>query len=99
MFYDLGIPYRYEEGVQMANGRMRYPDFTLLKVKTKEEIYFEHLGRLDLDSYRADNFIKMDEYRASGIYIGKNLLISYEVGESPLDIKGIRKMVKEIFEI
>ena len=99
MFYDLGIPYRYEEGVRMANGNMRYPDFTLLKIKTKEEFYFEHLGRLDLASYRADNFIKMDEYRASGIYLGKNLLVSYEVGESPLDLRGIRKMLVEIFEL
>ena len=99
MFYDLGIPYRYEEGIRMASGNMRYPDFTLLKVKTKEEFYFEHLGRLDLASYRTDNFIKMDEYRASGIYLGKNLLVSYEVGESPLDLRGIRKMLKEIFEL
>ena len=99
MFYDLGIPYRYEEGIRMASGNMRYPDFTLLKLKTKEEIYFEHLGRLDLASYRADNFIKMDEYRASGIYLGKNLLVSYEIGESPLDLKGIRKMLKDIFEL
>lgn len=98
MFYDLGIPYRYEEGIRMSSGNMRYPDFTLLKVKTKEEFYFEHLGRLDLSSYRADNFIKMDEYRASGIYLGKNLLVSYEVGESPLDLRGIRKMLIEIFE-
>lgn len=99
MFYDLGIPYRYEEGIRMSNGNMRYPDFTLLKVKTKEEFYFEHLGRLDLASYRADNFIKMDEYRASGIYLGKNLLVSYEVGESPLDLRDIRKMLVEIFEL
>ncbi|MBE5835281.1 MAG: hypothetical protein E7309_11635 [Butyrivibrio sp.] len=40
---------------------------------------------------------KMDLYRASGIYPGKNLIFTYETDKKPLDIKGMRKMLFELF--
>ena len=40
---------------------------------------------------------KMDLYRASGIYPGKNLIFTYETEHNPLDIKGMRKMLIEMF--
>ncbi|XME02285.1 hypothetical protein QYZ88_016690 [Lachnospiraceae bacterium C1.1] len=96
IFYELGIPYRYEEQIRLKNGKNKYPDFTLLNIKRREEIYLEHMGLLDDEEYRKSNFKKLDEYRENGIYLGKNLLITYESEESPLDIKGIRKMIKEL---
>ncbi len=98
MFYDLGIPYRYEAELKLKNGAVRYPDFILLNIGTREEVYFEHFGLLDDEEYRAGCLKKMDEYRENGIYPGKNLLFSYETEESPLDIKGIGRMIKEIFK-
>ena len=97
MFYELGIPYRYECPLRLKNGVIKYPDFTLLKVDTKEEFYLEHFGMLDNELYRRDNMRKLDEYRDGGIYLGKNLLITYETEDNPLDIKGIRRMFKEMF--
>ncbi len=97
MFYELGIPYRYEQELRLNDGQVKYPDFTLLKVKTQEVIYLEHLGLLDNEEYRKNNLKKLDDYRDSGIYLGKNLLITYETIDSPLDIRGIKKMLKAIF--
>jgi hypothetical protein len=97
MLYEMGIPYRYEYPVKMCNGEIKYPDFTLLKVKTREVIYFEHLGRMGDEEYRNDTREKMDLYRASGIYPGKNLMFTYETEEHPLDISGARKMLSEVF--
>ena len=76
MFYDLGIPYHYEQAVNLKYGGTRYPDFTLLKVSTREEIYFEHFGLLDDEEYGNGSLQKLDEYRANGIYPGKNLLFT-----------------------
>lgn len=95
MLYEMGIPYRYEYPVKMDNGQIKYPDFMLLKVKTREIIYLEHFGRLDEEGYRKDLIEKLDIYRDSGIYVGKNLMFTYETEDSPLDIKGIRKMLEE----
>lgn len=37
-----------------------------------------------------------NDYRRSGIYPGKNLIFTYETDDSPLDIKGIKEMLKEL---
>ena len=97
MLYEMGIPYHYECPVKMHNGEIKYPDFTLLKVKTREVIYFEHFGRMGEEDYRNDTREKMDLYRASGIYPGKNMMFTYETEEYPLDISGARKMLSEVF--
>ena len=99
LLYSLDISYRYEEEIRMVNGNVRYPDFTLLKKSTREVIYLEHLGLSDFEGYRVDNLRKLEEYQASGIYLGKNLIITYEIEGMPLNLKGIRKMLTEVLEI
>ncbi|MBO4900669.1 MAG: hypothetical protein J5509_10315 [Lachnospiraceae bacterium] len=97
LFLEFGIPYHYEQALFLKDKSVRYPDFTLLKVATREEIYLEHFGLLDDEEYRNKCLEKLDEYRQNGIFPGKNLLITYESEAFPLDIKGIRKMIKELF--
>ncbi len=99
ILFELGIPYHYEQSLKHRSGKTYYPDFTLLKKSTREVFYLEHLGLLDDETYRKSNIAKIDEYRAGGIYLGKNLLITYETEDSPLDIRGIKRMLKEIFEV
>lgn len=96
MYYELGIPYRYEAKLKLRNGVEKYPDFTLLDIKNRKLIYHEHLGLMDDDEYRYKNLRKLNEYRKSGIYPGKNMIITYEAEGSPLNIKDIRQMVKEM---
>ena len=98
MYYELGIPYRYEAQLLLKNGKKKYPDFTLLKTKTRQVIYHEHLGLMDKDEYRKLNFIKLDEYRRNGIYLGKNLIITYEGEGSYLNIREIKQMVRELWK-
>ncbi len=97
MLYEMGIPYRYEYPVKMCNGEIKYPDFTLLNINTRKIIYFEHFGCMDDEDYRRKTGEKMDLYRASGIYPGKNLMFTYETEDNPLDISGARKMLSEVF--
>lgn len=99
MYYDLGIPYRYDAELQLKNGVRKYPDFTLLDIKNRRLVYHEHFGMFDDDEYRRKNLRKLDEYRRNGIYPGKNLIITYEAEGSYLNVKEIRQMVKEIFDV
>lgn len=94
--HDLGIPYIYEKKLVLKDGSTRRPDFMLLHVRKKEEIYLEHFGLLNQQEYLEKTLQKLDEYRASGIYPGKNLIFTYETEDIPLDIKGIRKMLHDI---
>lgn len=96
MLCELGIPYHYEKPLRLKNGTTRYPDFTLLRVKSRSEIYLEHFGLLDDKDYQDSCLQKLDEYRKNGIYPGRNLIYTYETEEHPLDIKGIRQMIKDL---
>nr|MBQ8253795.1 hypothetical protein [Lachnospiraceae bacterium]MBQ8253819.1 hypothetical protein [Lachnospiraceae bacterium] len=97
MYYEMGIPYRYEAELVLQNGKKKYPDFTLLKVSTREIIYHEHLGLLDDGEYRENNLAKLEEYRKNGIYSGKNLILTYEAEGHYLNIKDIKKQIAGIF--
>ena len=98
IMFELGIPYHYEKPLIISGGIVRYPDFTMLNVKTREEIYMEHFGLLDDEEYRRGCLDKLDEYRKNGIFPGKNLIFTYETSENPVDIKGIKEMLKELFD-
>ncbi|MBQ4537166.1 MAG: hypothetical protein II994_06065 [Lachnospiraceae bacterium] len=41
--YVMGIPYRYEYPITLSNGVRVYPDFTMLKMPERKEVYLEHL--------------------------------------------------------
>ena len=96
MYYELGIPYRYEAELKLMDGKIKYPDFTVLKMSTREVFYHEHFGLLDDEEYRRANLVKLDEYRRNGIFPGKNLIITYETAGCYLNIKEIKRMIKEI---
>jgi len=98
MYYEMGIPYRYEAELVLKNGKKKYPDFTLLKTSTRETLYHEHLGLMDDEEYREANLAKLKEYRKNGIYPGKNLILTYEAEGHYLNIKDVRKMVERVME-
>lgn len=97
-YYDMGIPYKYDYPVQLANGEVRYVDFFLLKKSTREMFYHEHLGMLDNPNYLRKNMKKINLYRQSGIFVGKNLILTHEMENSPLNMPLFRKNIKEIFD-
>ena len=97
MFFELGIPFKYECPLFLPNGKTAYPDFTLLKKSTRQEYYHEHFGLFDDAEYRENAIRKLDIYRRNGIYIGKNLLVTYETAGCPLDIPALKKSFSEIF--
>ena len=92
-----GIPYHYEQELVLLNGKARYPDFTLLNKRTREVLYLEHFGLLDDEMYRRDCLDKLDEYARNGIFIGKNLLITYESAEHPFNPNQVREMLEAVF--
>ena len=62
-----GIDYAYEQPVLLSNGRTRYPDFTIADHALGVTFYWEHLGMLDDQGYRARWKRKRAEYLACGI--------------------------------
>ncbi len=97
ILYDLNIPYHYEKPVILKNGEIRYPDFTLLDIRERKEVYYEHMGLLDDEDYLDYNLKKIEEYRNSGISFHKNLIVTWEATNHQLDNKALEEMLKELF--
>ena len=62
-----GIDYVYEQPLVLANGRTRYPDFTIADHARGVTFYWEHLGMLDDPGYKARWEGKRAEYLECGI--------------------------------
>ena len=58
-----------------------YPDFTILKMPERREVYLEHFGMLDDESYLENVLCKISTYERSGIYPGVDLFVTYETGK------------------
>ncbi|SDB34325.1 hypothetical protein [Butyrivibrio sp. INlla16] len=91
------IPYRYECPIILNNGQVRYPDFTILKPETREEIFLEHLGMLDNPEYLEKNMKKFREYENNGIILGRNLLVTYESSKQPLNSRIVENFIEAHF--
>ena len=94
-FYEFGIEYKYECPLYLENGKTIYPDFTFLSPRTGKEIYWEHFGIMD-DSEYADNSIrKIISYHDNDIFLGENLICTFESKKSPLDYKYVEFLVRK----
>lgn len=90
------IPYLYEKPIIFSDGHVVHPDYTILQVKTRKEIIWEHLGMMDDIEYRNNAFMKIRQYEANGYYQGKNMIWTYETAKYPLNMKSIMEMIKVV---
>jgi len=87
------IPYRYEYPLYLQKTGTIYPDFTVLNVKLRKEMYWEHLGMLD-DSMYAENVVqKLTSYEQNEIFPGEKLILTFETKQQPLNQKLIMQLI------
>ena len=65
-FYRNGILYKYECPLYLKRFGTVHPDFTFLSRKTKQEIYWEHDGRMDDPVYAQNAVRKIQAYEENG---------------------------------
>lgn len=88
-----GIPYRYECPVYLKD-KTFYPDFTILDVKHRKELYLEHFGMMDDPDY-ANLFVrKIQVYQENGIYPGEQLLMTFETKQRTLNTMLLKQLVE-----
>ncbi len=93
--FAMGIPYRYEYPVRLKGYGFVYPDFTLLNIAKRKEIYLEHFGMMDKIEYCHKAIKKLENYANNEIYLGKNLLVTFETSQYPLNMKTVEEMLRE----
>ena len=89
-----GIPYRYEYPVELRGAGTVYPDFTILHLRQRREILWEHFGIMDDPEYAQRAVGKIYAYMRAGYYPGENLIMTWECSAQPLDGRTVR-MVAE----
>ena len=93
------ILYKYERPLNIRmDGMIKtiYPDFTILNITTGKITYWEHAGRMDNPDY-ADDFVKKtNAYIQNDMLLGRDVLITYESMEHPLEISVVRKIVESL---
>ena len=93
-----GIPYRYEYPLELSKFGVIYPDFTVMKIRERKVLYWEHLGMMD-EPYYAENAVqKIITYGQNGIVQGKHLILSYETKMKPLDQRQILLLIRELLK-
>lgn len=93
--YNAGIDYQYEEEL-ILDGKMKLPDFTIHH--NGKTIYWEHLGMLDVDSYKKSWENKKKFYKRNNIEEGVNLLTS-EDKNGGIDSREIEKNIAWILKL
>ena len=96
LLYTKNVPYYYEYPVELKNGLTVYPDFLCLNKQTRQEIYWEHCGRMDDSEYTDYITRKLSEYSKKGIILGKNLILTFESSVTPLETKHVERLI-EVF--
>lgn len=91
--FQRGVPYRYEASLRLKNGIVIHPDFTLLDMKKRREVYYEHMGRMDDPNYVDNALRRMRNYENSGIILCDNLLITMETSKVPINMKAVDNII------
>ncbi len=95
LFLKHGIPYSYEPGLRLNSGKILYPDFVLLNVRTRKTIYWEHFGMASDEVYASKALHKLNAYEESGLEVGTDILYSLESENFPLDFRKVGEKIRK----
>lgn len=95
LFEKYKIPYRYEPMLELSDGHCVFPDFVVLNVRLRKTIYWEHFGLITDGEYAKKTLQKLSFYEENGIVVGKDLLISIESDQIPLNVKLLEQKIHQ----
>ena len=90
----MGIPYRYEAPLTISGNVLIHPDFTVLNVRTRKEYYWEHCGMMEDPDYANSTIKRIHKYINNGIIPGKQLILTFESINNPLDSRDVEEVAK-----
>lgn len=91
--YKNNVPYRYEAPLRLNYYGVVHPDFTILNIRCRKEMYWEHMGMLDDENYRNHALGRIVAYEKNGIFPGQGLILTHETSKNPINSKMIEKTI------
>lgn len=92
---ELSVPFFYEKPLRLKR-IVVHPDFTLLNIKERKEVYWEHFGMMDDREYRDDALMKIREYEANGFCQFDSVIWTFESAKCPINTREIRNLIKSL---
>lgn len=92
--YDAHIPYRYEAALTLGNGIIIHPDFTIMKMSCRREIYWDHFGMMDQPEYLKSALRKINSFEMNGFLEGSDLIFTFESSKNNLDLNVIKAKIQ-----
>ena len=89
------IPYRYEQPLYLNGYGTIHPDFTVLNVRLRKEMYWEHMGLMDNYEYAEAALRRIETYEKNNIFPGKQLILTHETARYPINLKHIEKVIEQ----
>lgn len=90
--FDAGIPYLYEKPLKLYDKAV-LPDFTILDLRSRKTIYWEHFGMMEQEKYKDKAYEKIISYQRAGYMMGVDLIATFESSSRPLGTKEIERMI------
>lgn len=90
------VPYKYESGLKLNESSVIFPDFTILNINTREEVYFEHFGMMDNPEYCKKAIGKIEFYEKNDIHMGDKLFVSFESSLKPINLEQIDILISRM---
>ena len=95
--YLQNVPCLFERQIYLNGYGNVLPDFTVLDVKTRKTVIWEHFGKLDDPDYVEKNLRKINAYLKNGYIIGETLILTFESGQQPLNTTFIDRIIEHYF--
>jgi len=92
------VPYHYEKPLKISQSITFHPDFTCLNPRTMQEFIWEHFGLMDSSEYSSNAVEKISLYHSKGYISGKNLLLTFETLETPLNQIQVETLIKAFLQ-
>jgi len=87
------IPYRYECPLSLGS-KIIHPDFTILRIADRKQLYWEHLGMMDDPEYVIKNLRRIRLYEQNEIMPGIDLILTMETSLQPINLSVIKQMIR-----
>ncbi|MCD7922073.1 MAG: hypothetical protein LUG27_06510, partial [Clostridiales bacterium] len=68
---------------------------TVLNINNREELLWEHFGMMDNKEYCVRTLRKIESYQKNGVFLGKNLIVTFETSQYPLETETIERNITE----
>ena len=88
------IPFYYEKPLKLDRFGSIHPDFTVLNIKKRKTMYWEHLGMMDDADYRNHALERIRRYESAGFVPGIDLIITMESSYKPVRTRTIAEIIK-----